>query len=198
MRATLADRGELPPGELVAAADLLQLGCPRNNQIIFFVSNRNKPKLNLFRLFFGLFHETKKHFFWFVSVFRTVIETTETDRIFSQQTEKNLQKTFSIGGPRNRFFISRFEPKQPKFNLFRLFFGLLFREKKKKIVGLFRCFGPVSKQTELMVWVIKKVDISTNLLLFRFVFFLFRLFRNTETPCFDTEAKQPKQTSCFG
>jgi hypothetical protein len=29
----------------------------------FFGSNRNKPKLNLFRLFFGLFRETKKHFF---------------------------------------------------------------------------------------------------------------------------------------
>ncbi len=27
---------------------------------------------------------------------------------------------------------------------------------------------------------------------------LFRLFRNTETPCFDIKAKQPKQTSCFG
>jgi hypothetical protein len=33
----------------------------------------------------------------------------------------------------------------------------------------------------------------TNLLLFRLVFWLFRLFRNTETPCFDIKAKQPKQ-----
>jgi hypothetical protein len=66
---------------------------------------------------------------------------------------------------------------------------------------LFRSFGPVSKQpkqTELMVWGIKKVDIWTNLLLFRFVFCLFRLFQNTKTPCFDIKAKQPKQTSCFG
>jgi hypothetical protein len=59
------------------------------------------------------------------------------------------------------------------------------------------------KQTELVVWGIKKVDILTNLLLFRLVFCLFRLFRNTETPCFDIKAKQPKQTkqtkqtSCF-
>jgi hypothetical protein len=30
------------------------------------------------------------------------------------------------------------------------------------------------------------------------VFCLFRLFRNTETLCFDIKAKQPKQTSCFG
>jgi hypothetical protein len=45
-----------------------------------------------------------------------------------------------------------------------------------------------------MVWGIKKVDILTNMLLFRLVFCLFRLFRNTETPCFDIKAKQPKQT----
>ena len=45
-----------------------------------------------------------------------------------------------------------------------------------------------------LVWGIKKVDILTNLLLFRLVFCLFRLIRNTEIPCFDINAKQPKQT----
>jgi hypothetical protein len=40
-----------------------------------------------------------------------------------------------------------------------------------------------------MVWGMKKVDILTNLLLFRLVLCLFRLFRNTETPCFDIKAK---------
>jgi hypothetical protein len=67
--------------------------------------------------------------------------------------------------------------------------------------GLFRRFGPVSKQpqqTELMVWGIKNVDVLTNLLLFWLVFCLFRLFQNIETPCFNIKAKQPKQTSCFG
>jgi hypothetical protein len=34
----------------------------------FFGSNQNKPKLNLFRLIFGLFRETKNKFFRFVSV----------------------------------------------------------------------------------------------------------------------------------
>ncbi len=50
--------------------------------LIFFLgSKRNKPKLNLFRLFFGLlFRETTKIFFRFVSMFRTGIETTETNR----------------------------------------------------------------------------------------------------------------------
>ncbi len=38
-------------------------------------------------------------------------------------------------------------------------------------------------------------------ILFRFVSngrWMFRLYRNTETSCFDIKAKQPKQTSCFG
>jgi hypothetical protein len=61
-------------------------------------------------------------------------------------------------------------------NLFWLLF--FFRENQRFFFGLFRCFGPVSKQpkqTELMVWGIKKVDILTNLLLFRLVFCLFWL-----------------------
>ncbi len=46
----------------------------------FLGSNRNKPKLNLFQLFFGLvFCETKNFFLQFVSMFRTDIETTETN-----------------------------------------------------------------------------------------------------------------------
>ncbi len=49
-----------------------------------------------------------------------------------------------------------------------------------------------------MIWGIKKVEILTKMLLFRLIFCLFRLFPNTETPCFDIKAKQPKQTSCFG
>ncbi len=66
--------------------------------------------------------------------------------------------------------------------------------------SLFRCYKPESKQpkqTEIMVWGIKKVDNLTKLLLFRLVFCLFRLFRNTEILCFDIKAKQPKQTSFF-
>jgi hypothetical protein len=48
---------------------------------INFGSNRNKPKQDLFRVCFGLFRETKNKFFRFDSVFRTYIETTETNRI---------------------------------------------------------------------------------------------------------------------
>ena len=42
---------------------------------------------------------------------------------------------------------------------------------------------------------------GTYFFLFRFVsvgFFWFRFNRNTETRCFGKEAKQPKQTLCFG
>ncbi len=56
-------------------------------KIKFFGSNRNKPKQDLFRVCFGLFRETKKKNFRFVSVFRTLIETTETNRTVSKRTE---------------------------------------------------------------------------------------------------------------
>jgi hypothetical protein len=95
----------------------------------FFGSNRTKPRLNLFRLFFGLFCETKKHFFQFVSVFRTNIETI---RIFSKQTKKISKKRSLLGGPRNRkFFFLGSNRNKAKLNLFQLIFGLLFRETKK-------------------------------------------------------------------
>jgi hypothetical protein len=54
-----------------------------------FGLNRKEPKQNLFRLFFGLFRETQKKFFRFVSVFRTRIETTETNKSVSKKTETN-------------------------------------------------------------------------------------------------------------
>ncbi len=107
---------------------------------------------------------------------------------------KKSPKTFSIrGSSKQLIFFLGLNRNKPKLNLFRLFF----RQTPKNLFGLFRCFRPVSKQqkqTELMVWGIKKVDILTNFLLFC----LFQLFQNTETPCFDIKVKQPKQTSCFG
>ena len=57
---------------------------------INFGSNRNKPKQDLFRVCFGLFRETKTFLFRFVSVFRTCIETTETNRTVSKRTETIL------------------------------------------------------------------------------------------------------------
>ena len=60
-----------------------------------FGSNRKEPKLNLFRLCFGLFHETKKELFLFVSVFRTCIETTEINISVSKPTETNQKKFYN-------------------------------------------------------------------------------------------------------
>jgi hypothetical protein len=154
-----------------------------------------EPKLNLFRLFFGLFRETKKKYFRFVSVFCTSIETTETNRI-------NLQTTLSIRVSSKQLTFFRFEPKQNEPQFVSVVFQCVFFAKPQHFFfALFGRFGPVlkqPKQTELMVWGIKQVYILTNFLLFRVVFCLFRLFRNTETPCFDIKTKQPKQTSCFG
>jgi hypothetical protein len=103
----------------------------------FFGSNRNKPKLNLFRLFFGLFRETKKHFFRFVSVCFGVSDRYRNNRNKQNFLEtnrnkpKNLQKTFSIRGSSKslNFFLGSNRNK-PKLNLFLLFFGLLFLETK--------------------------------------------------------------------
>ncbi len=139
------------------------LGCPRNK--FFF---RFEPKLDLFRLFFGLFRETKQIFFRFVSVFRTGIETTETNRTNIPKT--NLYycvletMNFIFGSNRNS-------------TCFGCFSVCFFRETKQNFFSV--CFGPVSKQpkqTELMVWGNKKVYILTNWLLFRLVFSFLRLF----------------------
>jgi hypothetical protein len=55
--------------------------------LIFFLGlDRNKPKLNLFQLFFGLLFRKTNNFFFglfrFVSMFRTGIKTTEANRTY--------------------------------------------------------------------------------------------------------------------
>jgi hypothetical protein len=121
---------------------------------------------------------------------------------FCRNKQKKFPKKLSIWGSSKPlvFFSVRTETNRNSV-CFGCFSVCFFAKPKIFSFGLFRCFGPVSKQpkqTELMVRGIKKVDILTNLLLFRLVFCLFQLFRNTETLCFDIKAKQLKQTSCFG
>ncbi len=165
----------------------LKCGVLKTIKFIF----RFEPKLNLFRLFFGLFRETKKHFFRFVSVSFGVSDRYRNNRNkqnFLETNRKNHQKTFSIRrSSKPLIFFLGSNWNKPKLTCFGCFSVCSFAKPKKQL-----------KQTELMVWGIKKVDILTNLLLFRLVFCLFQFFRNTETPCFDIKAKQPKQTSCFG
>ena len=68
------------------------VGCPRNNQIFFSVRTETNRNSICFSCFSVCFAKPKNFFFGlfrFVSVFRTSIETTETNRIFSKQTEIN-------------------------------------------------------------------------------------------------------------
>ncbi len=160
----------------------LWVGCPRNNHIFFFGSNQNEPKLNLLRLFVSFLRETKQIFFRFVSVFRTGIETTETNR---NKPKKISKKQISIRVSSKQLTFFRSNRNNLKLNLFWLFFGLFFRETKQNFFVLFRCFGLVlkqPKQTELMVWGIKKVHILTNLLLFRLSFVCFGCFETPKLP----------------
>ncbi len=102
----------------------------------FFGSNRKKPKLNLLQLFFGLFRETPQKIFRFVSVFRTGIQTTETNRTLSKQTKLISRKRSLLGVLKKfGFFTVRTEKK-----LNSICFGcfLFFSQNKKKIFGLFR------------------------------------------------------------
>ncbi len=111
------------------------LGCPRKNQI-FFRFEPKQTEAQSISVVFQFVSRNPKTFFWFVSVFRTIIETTETNRIFSKQTEtnrKNLQKTFSIrGSSKSLIFFLGSNRNKPKLNLFWLFFGMLFLETPKK------------------------------------------------------------------
>ncbi len=79
---------------------------------IYFGSNRNKPKQDLFRVCFGLFRETKNKLFRFVSVFRTYIETTETNRNNPKFSEK-YENTKKICFETNRKKLKT-PPKKPK------------------------------------------------------------------------------------
>ncbi len=120
---------------MIAILGLL-LGCPWNNQSFFWV----RTETNQNSICFGCFLVclwNQKTFFRFVSVFRTSIETTKTNRTLPKQTEtnrKNLQKSFLLGGPKNSFFFSRFEPKQTE------------TQSVSVVFGLFQCFRPISKQ----------------------------------------------------
>jgi hypothetical protein len=107
-----------------------------------------------------------------------------------ETNRRNLQKTLSVRVSSKQLIFFPVQQKQTKTNRKSFCFGCfsVCAEGPKKFFGLFRIFRLVSKQpkqTKLMVRGIKKVNILTNLLLFQLVFCLFRLFRNTKTPCFE-------------
>ncbi len=129
---------------------------------MIFGSNRNKPKQDLFRVCFGLSWKNKQfRFVKFVSVW-TYIETTETNRTVSKQTETTLNflknaKMYSLSnsfGWSSVCFVSNetlklsvfaIEPKQPKQTVSKQTKtnrnNPIFCEKNTKICSLSHCFS---------------------------------------------------------
>jgi hypothetical protein len=146
---------------------------------------------------FRFVSRNQKHFFGLFRCFGPISKQPKQTEFCQNKPKKSPKKTFSIrGSSKPLIFFLDSKRNKPKLNLFRLCFGCFsvcfFAKPQRYFFDLFWCFVPVSKQpkqTELVLWGIKKVDILTNFLLFRLVFRLFRLFRNTETPCFDIKAK---------
>jgi hypothetical protein len=181
------------------------VGCPRNNQIFFSVRTEANRKSICFGPFLVCFAKTKNIFFGLFWCFRHVSKQPKQTEFCRNNPKKSPKKRSLLGGPQNREFFFSVRTETNRNSICFGCFSVCFFTKPTNFFSvcfcLLRCFGPVlkqPKQTELIVWGIKKVDILTNLLLFRLVFCLFRLFQNTETPCFGIKANQPKQTSCFG
>ncbi len=72
--------------------------------IFFFGSNQNKLKLNLFRLFSGLFCETQKLFFGLFWCFGPVSNNGNKHN-FVETNQKNLQKSSLLEGLQNSYFF---------------------------------------------------------------------------------------------
>jgi hypothetical protein len=107
----------------------------------FFGSNRNKSKLNLFRLFFGLFCKTKKHLFWFVLVCFGVSGRYRNNRNrqnFLLTNRKNLQQTFSIRGSAKQLIFFSVRTKTNQNSICLVVFRFAFSRNHKKI--LLACF----------------------------------------------------------
>jgi hypothetical protein len=108
----------------------------------FFGLNQNEPKLNLFRLFFGLFRETKQIFFRFVSVCFGVSVRYRNNRNKPKQTEKISKKQISIRVSSKQliFFSVRTETNRNS-TCFGCFSVCFFREIKQhffRFVSVFR------------------------------------------------------------
>jgi hypothetical protein len=191
------------------APDWSAVGCPQNNKKKFRFQPKQTETQSVSVVFRFVSRNQKTFFLVCFCVSDQYRNNRNKQHILETNRNKPKKSPTNVlyeGVLETVIFFSRFEPKQTKIQSVSVVFQFAFSRNPKIFfrfvsVGLFRCFGPVSKQpkqTELMVWGIKKVDVLPNLWLFRLVFCLFRLFQNTETPCFDIKANQPKQTSCFG
>ncbi len=116
-------------------------------------------------------------------------KTTETNRIFSKQTEKISKKRSLLGGPRNRQFLFSVRTETNRNSICfscllvcffakpKIFFFNLFQ-----FLSMFRTGIETTKTNRTYGMGNKMVDISANLLLFRLVFCLFWLFRTPKLP----------------
>jgi hypothetical protein len=115
----------------------VKLGCTRNNHI-FFGSNRNEPKLNLFRLFFSLLLETKL-FFQFVSVCFGVLNRYRNNRNKPNQIKIISKKQISIRVSSKQLHFFRFAPKQTETQPVLIVFRFVFSRNPTKFWLV--CFG---------------------------------------------------------
>jgi hypothetical protein len=103
---------------------------PQNNHLFSVRTETNQNSI-CFGCFSVCFAKQKK-FVRFVSVFRTGIETTETNRNFLNKPEKSPKLlSIRVFSKQLNFFGSN--RNKPKLNLFRLFSGLFFRETNKNL-----------------------------------------------------------------
>ncbi len=169
--------------------------CPRNKQQNFSVgteTNRNKICFGFVSVCFVKPKTKKFSLFQFVSVFRTYIKTTETNRTVSKQTKTNQN---------NPKFWEKYK-KMLSIKLIRLVFCLFWFNQNIETL----CFGiepkqpkqTVSKQTKTNPnkpdnpKFCEKYQNMLSITLFLLLFCLFRFNRNTESLCFGMEPKQPK------
>ncbi len=114
------------------------LGCPWNNKKLFRFEPQQTETQSV-SVVFGLFRESKKHFFWFVSVFQTGIKTTKTNKIFSKQTKKISKKRSLLGDPRKRYFFFSVQTETNRNSICLSYFSVCFFAKPKHFFfGLFR------------------------------------------------------------
>jgi hypothetical protein len=114
-----------------------------------------------------LFLETKKIFSGLFWCFGPVSKQPKQTELFpkTETNRKNLQKTVSSRVPSQQLIFFRFERKETETQSVSIVFWFVSQKQKK--IGLFLCFGLVSKQpkqTECMVWgilvyILKKVAV---------------------------------------
>ncbi len=152
-----------------------------SKQSIFFGF---EPKLNLFWLFFGCFAKPKTIFFGLFRRFRPVSKQPKQTKLFRNKTEKYSRNALYQGVLEALNFV----------------FYLVFSRNPKicfQFVSVFWTGIETTKTNRTYGMGYSKGLHVTNLLLFRLVFCMFRLFRNTETPCLDIKAKKTERNVLF-